>query len=189
MVVATAALSNAFIAGAESLQILYGSRDLGLSAQLIGLCIAVSGGGALLGAAATARTGAALGESRTIALAFAITLGGALCLARAPKSGAAWFFAAAQALFGFSGPLMNISLVTLRQKMTPRKMLGRVNASARVLIMSSLPVGSLVFGALADAIGARSTLLAVSAGPAVVCALTARPLLRRSPDRAVGAQE
>ncbi|MFI1075589.1 hypothetical protein [Streptomyces puniciscabiei] len=137
----------------------------------------------------TARTGAALGESGTIALAFAITLDGALCLALAPKSGAAWFFAAAQALFGFSGPLMNISLVTLRQKMTPRKMLGRVNASARVLIMSSLPAGSLVFGALADAIGARSTLLAVSAGPAVVCALTARPLLRRSPDRAVGAQE
>jgi MFS family permease len=178
-IVTMAALANAFIAGAEALQILYGSRDLGLSAGIIGICVAGAGGGALLGATATPAVNKVIGESRTIAAGFLLTLAGVVFLALAPKAGAAWFFAAAQALFGFSNPLLNASLVTLRQKITPREILGRVNASARVLIMSSLPLGSLAFGALADAIGIRSTLLLVSGGLAAVCLLTAGPLLVR----------
>ena len=46
---------------------------------------------------------------------------------------------------------MNIALVTLRQKITPAEALGRVNASARVCIMSSLPIGALMISSLAEA--------------------------------------
>lgn len=181
VVVTMAALSNVFISGAEALQILFASRELGLSAQVIGVCIGVAGGGALLGAIATSAVTKAIGESRTIAVGFLLTLTGVLSLSLAPKIGAAWFFAMTQALFGISGPLLNISLVTLRQKITPRNMLGRVNASARVLIMSSLPLGSLLFGIVADITSIRTTLFLVSGGLAAVCLLTAGPLLLRAP--------
>jgi MFS family permease len=180
VVVTMAALSNVFISGAEALQILFASRELGLSAQIIGVCIGVAGGAALLGAVATSAVTKAIGESRTIAVGFLLTLAGVLSLALAPRIGAIWFFGMTQALFGFSGPLLNISLVTLRQKITPREMLGRVNASARVLIMSSLPLGSLLFGMVADVTDIRTTLLLVSGGLAAVCLLTAGPLLLRA---------
>jgi hypothetical protein len=47
--------------------------------------------------------------------------------------------------------LINVPLVTIRQSYTPTAMLGRVITAARTIGWSTLPLGSLVGAALADA--------------------------------------
>jgi hypothetical protein len=81
-------------------------------------------------------------------------------------------------MFGFGSAILNIALVTTRQMVTPRRLLGRVNATARVLIMSSLPVGSVVFGAAGQRLGIKAALWITAIGLCGVCVLFAPLMLR-----------
>ena len=65
----------------------------------------------------------------------------------------------------WAGPRIayEINEVSLRQSITSNKMLGRVNASLRVIALGSMFIGSLMAGALGEAIGLRAT-LAIAAG-------------------------
>jgi predicted MFS family arabinose efflux permease len=49
--------------------------------------------------------------------------------------------------------------VSVRQRICPDRILGRVNATMRVAIMGLFPLGALVGGVLGDVLGARATLL------------------------------
>ncbi len=71
---------------------------------------------------------------------------------------------------------MNVALVTLRHRLTPRPLLGRVNATARVAIMSSLPLGALSLGAVSDLVGVRGVFLIAAIGRAVVFVDSGGPL-------------
>jgi predicted MFS family arabinose efflux permease len=48
--------------------------------------------------------------------------------------------------------------VSLRQRLCPDRMLGRVTATMRFLIMGLFPLGALLGGVLGEVIGARATL-------------------------------
>jgi MFS family permease len=151
------------------------------------LALAAEGAAALVAALTAARLTVRLGSSVLVLASLGLLVVGATLMTLAttdPHPASPWLFAAAQIFFGFSGPLLNISLVTLRQTLTPPHLLGRVNATARVIIMTSLPLGSLAFGALAALVGLPATLVTISIGLAAVTGATARPLLRASPDRA-----
>ncbi len=52
-----------------------------------------------------------------------------------------------------------VNAVSVRQSLTPDRLLGRVNATARFLISGAQPVGALLGGALGEAIGIRPTLI------------------------------
>jgi hypothetical protein len=56
-----------------------------------------------------------------------------------------------------------ITNVTLRQRLVPAQLLGRVNATMRFLLMGLFPLGALIGGAFGSLIGPRLTLV-VSAG-------------------------
>lgn len=105
---------------------------------------------------------------------------GALVLAGSALGGGVMLFVLAQLLFGLSLPLVNISLVTLRQRLAPRSMLGRVNSIARVCIMSALPLGSLLAGLVAQGLRTSTTLWVLAVGLVAVWTLLARPMLRCS---------
>jgi hypothetical protein len=64
----------------------------------------------------------------------------------------------------FGGTVYNIAQVTLRQSMCPPELLGRMNASNRVVVFSTLPIGSLAAGVLAGSIGVRATLWIAAVG-------------------------
>jgi hypothetical protein len=53
----------------------------------------------------------------------------------------------------------NVNQVSLRQSITPDRLLGRMNASMRFLVWGTMPVGALIGGALGDAIGLWPTIL------------------------------
>jgi predicted MFS family arabinose efflux permease len=68
------------------------------------------------------------------------------------------FLIAAQLLATLAGPITAINQLSLRQATTPDHMLGRVNATMRVIALAAAPVGALVAGLLGGMIGLRATL-------------------------------
>jgi predicted MFS family arabinose efflux permease len=60
-----------------------------------------------------------------------------------------------------------ITNVSLRQRLTPDRMLGRVNATMQFLIMGLFPLGALLGGVLGELVGLRATLW-ISGGVAVL---------------------
>ena len=69
----------------------------------------------------------------------------------------------AHALRGSGMTLFSVNQITLRQAITPPQLLGRVNATRRVVVFGVVPLGALLGGALGSSIGLRPTLL-VGAG-------------------------
>jgi predicted MFS family arabinose efflux permease len=63
--------------------------------------------------------------------------------------------------------VFNITLGSLRQRMTPDALQGRVNATSRVMAGAAAPVGALLGGALGDEIGLRATLVVGGLGIAL----------------------
>ena len=59
---------------------------------------------------------------------------------------------------GVMTPVYNINQVSLRQAITPDRLQGRMNASMRFIVWGTIPIGSLMGGALGDAIGLWPTL-------------------------------
>jgi len=90
-----------------------------------------------------------------------------IALAAGPPNVAAAVLAVAQALLGFGGVLYNVNQVSLRQAITPDRLLGRMNATMRFIIWGTMPIGALLGGSLGEAIGLRGTLVAVAAGALV----------------------
>lgn len=169
LVVLSGGLINLFFAGIDALLVLYVTRALGFGSVVIGAAMACGGAGAISGALCYRFLSTRLGEGGCVRLGLACMASGGLVL---PLAGSGRLpllcVMAAQALFGYGSPVLNIALVTLRQKITPSAVLGRVNASARVAIMSSLPLGALVLGTLAQAVGMQSALWFAAIGQVVV---------------------
>ncbi len=73
------------------------------------------------------------------------------------------------------GVAYNITQVSLRQAITPARLLGRMNASMRFLVWGTIPVGACAGGAMGTQIGLRPTLRAAATG-SPVAALPPNPL-------------
>lgn len=171
-VIAAASASNLFMSGVIALQVLLAVEVLGMSATTLGLVLAGEG----LAAALTPRFTRIAGESAVVLTSLCLMAGGAALMFLAPLTASTGLFLASQLCLGLSGPMINISLVTIRQRLTPQEMLGRVNATARVAIMASLPIGALMFGTLASLTSLSTTFLVIATGLTAVAVLSVRPM-------------
>jgi predicted MFS family arabinose efflux permease len=61
-------------------------------------------------------------------------------------------------LIGGGMVMYSINQISVRQALTPDHLLGRVNASRRVLVFGVAPIGALLAGVLGETIGLRPTL-------------------------------
>ncbi len=83
-------------------------------------------------------------------------------------------------MFDFGAVLFGINYLSLRQAITPDRLLGRMTATMRFLTVAAAPLGSLAGGALATIIGLRATLLTVGVlGLVLVAAAIAWSPVRR----------
>lgn len=153
--------------------VLYITRDLGLSAGTFGIIFASGGVGYLIGAVLASRMSARLGLGRAI-------LGGLLLAslsnALVPLASGSAVFAVAVLLVAFStgaagGTIYDLNQVSLRQAVTPDRLLGRVAGSLRVVIRGAAPIGALIGGFLGEWIGLRGTLVVAAAGFPVAVAV------------------
>lgn len=179
-----------------ALYVFYLANGLRLSAGVIGLTLAAAGPGLAAGAMLAGKAQRTLGVGTTIITALTLFAAAAWLIPLAPhdRTVAVPMLIAAQFLMGAGLQLCNINVITTRQTITPRELLGRVTASSRFLAFGAAPFGSMLGGLLGATLGARSGLFAAVAGlfvaPAVVLASPVRRLRRLPvPDRHAGETE
>jgi MFS family permease len=172
--------ANFALTAYQTVLVLFLVREVGLGAGAIGLLLSVAslGGvaGAVLAGPVTRRLGSARGlfaleaASGVSALLIPLTTGG---------QGLAWLVVgnAGVAAFVVAGNVINASF---RQRYCPPELLGRVTASMRVVNYGTMPVAAVAAGALATAVGLRTTMWIGTAGVlAAAMLLLVGPLTRR----------
>src|SRR5205814_8860014 len=143
--------------------ILFATRELGLSAGSIGVAYMFGGVGCVIAAANAERLSNRFGVGSIIVYGLLLTAFGwqAFGLVSGPPWAATLALGLAMLVFDFGAVLYGINYLAWRQAITPDRLLGRMTATMRFLTVTSAPLGSLVGGALATAIGLRGTLLTV----------------------------
>ena len=158
------ASSNFFFTVAYSIFLVYAARELELSPLAIGVMLGLGGAGWLIGSLVAGRVSARLGLGPTT-IAAAVASGPPLLLIPlAPQSFPIPFIVAAEILSGIAIVLFNINALSLMQALTPERLLGRMNASRRFVVWGTIPLGSVIGGALGTAIGLRPTLFVGAIG-------------------------
>ena len=152
------ATSNLFSTMVFAILLVYLVRQLGMSAGVIGVIFAIGNLGFLLGALVTTRLAQRIGLGAAIVLGATVSSFGLLFIPLATAETAFALLVAEGLLFGFGSVVYNINQVSFRQAITPERMQGRMNASMRFIVWGTIPVGSLVGGALGTAIGLLPTI-------------------------------
>jgi predicted MFS family arabinose efflux permease len=158
-------LFGAFFVGFASLYILYVVRDLHLNAAQLGLVISLGGGASLIGALFAQRLVRRIGLGPAMIAGY-LTVGFA-CLIPSMAHGSVMMCCAILGLAQLGDvawPVVNICDQTLCQAVAAPAVLGRVNSTMHLIFRGVLPVGALVGGAVATAIGLRATIALGGAG-------------------------
>ncbi len=175
---------NMFFAVMAFALVLHAQENLGLNAQHYGFVLmGMAAGGAvagLVGDRIIARLGAGWVMGSALFLSAVMMLG-------FPLMQSGWGLAGCFFVFELSGITWNIVSVSLRQRMVPDGLRGRVNSLYRLLAWGMIPLGTglagLIIGWAEPGLG-RSVALTVplwvaGAGQMLVCLLVLRPLARR----------
>jgi MFS family permease len=128
---------------------------MGLSETGYGIFLTSAAGGAVLGSWSAAWMVRVIGRSRLLLFSVLTTAGMlAAPLATEPWVVAVLFFVTH---IGFMG--WNVVTVSLRQRIVPERLLGRLNASYRLVAWGTMPLGAGLGGVLAELFGLRSVFI------------------------------
>lgn len=133
-------------------------RELQLTAGALGLFWGAGGLGLLLGAWGARRLAARLGHGRALGLAGLVLAPSGLLVPLIDRGPWLWIAGTAWVLVLFKTGVDNVLGVSLRQRMTPDALLGRMNATFRFLLTGALAVGAAVSGLIGELAGVRATL-------------------------------
>jgi predicted MFS family arabinose efflux permease len=147
-------------------------RTLGFKPGILGMIWAVGGVTSLLGAMAAGPLARRLGIGPTLALGLFFSSLGILAvpLARGATLFSAALLIANQMITDPAHTIYEINQRSLRQSITPDRVLGRVNASLEFVGLGATLLGSLAGGGLGEKIGLRATLF-VACGGSLLAAL------------------
>jgi len=159
------ATSNLFSSVAFSILLVFAVRELGLSAGVIGIIFSIGAAGSLAAALTATRVSRRFGIGPTSIVAAALFGPTMLLIAFAPAgNGAIPFLVAAMLVFGYTVVVYNIVQVSYRQAICPPRLQGRMNSVIRFIVWGTIPIGTLLGGALATWIGLRETIVVGAIG-------------------------
>jgi MFS family permease len=124
---------------------------MGLSGFGFGLLLAAGAVGSLVGSFAAPHLEKRLGRARTLQIAVVASSGACA----APLLTHPLLVAGAFVLVGIGEMCWDVITVSLRQRLAPEHMLGRVNAGYRLMGYGTMPVGAALGGVLGEALGLR----------------------------------
>ncbi|HZB60961.1 MAG TPA: MFS transporter, partial [Actinomycetota bacterium] len=155
-------IENMAFAAAFAVFVLYAVAPgpMGLSEAGYGILTATLGIGSLLGTWLAVPAERRLGRVRTLVVSVVLT---ATSLVVPALTANVVLVGASFALGGVSIVLWNVVTVSLRQRITPDRLLGRMNAAYRLVGWGTMPLGAALGGFLAEALGLRLTFM-VAAG-------------------------
>ncbi len=126
---------------------------MGLSAQLFGVLLASSAAGSVIGSFGAELIIALIGRARALGVSLvcgALFVGIPALTANPVIVGAAFFVGGVGIIF------WNVVTVSFRQRITPDRLLGRVNSCYRLVAWGTMPLGAAVGGLLGQVLGLRA---------------------------------
>ena len=155
--------------------VLLATTEWGVRQGLYGLFLAATAVGNLIGSALADGQVRRFGSARALIGAAVVSGVGYLLMASAHS----WVLAApAFALVGVAVSVITVVAISLRQRLTPNHLMGRVGSAWRGLVWGAAPVGALVAGSVATLGGLRLPLILAGVLQCGVALVFARPLLR-----------
>lgn len=162
-------LFNVATSAASAILVLFavGPRSsMGLSPQLFGVLLAGTAAGSVLGSFGVELVIRLIGRARALLVSL---LCGALfigipALSTSPVVVATAFFAGGVGII-----FWNVITVSFRQRITPDRLLGRVNSCYRLVAWGTMPLGAAAGGLLAQALGLRAVFALMAALTLVLC--------------------
>lgn len=150
---------------AAVVQILVASRELGMSAQTIGLCYIGMGIGTIAASVYGKRISDRYGPGPTMIAGFGVTGVGWLALAVAPvNTFGILLFAFMLTCFSAGATVVFVNFLSMRQAVTPEFLLGRMTSTMRWLILIGAGPGALIGGYVGEHIGLRASLALAGVG-------------------------
>jgi len=136
------------------------SSAMGLTEVGFGLLFATLAAGNLVGALLADPIIRRLGRSRSLFLGI---LGGVGTVGIAALTTSPLVIAAAFVIGGLTNALWNVVAVSLRQRITPDRILGRINSSYRLVAWGTRPLGAAAGGLLGELLGLRAVFTVAAA--------------------------
>jgi MFS family permease len=164
----------------QAVLVLLATQTLHVGTRGYGLLWSAAAVGSIAGGLANPALTRRLGQLPSLLIAMAATVAVFIGIGLAPDAVAAGLLMACN---GFFVTMWNIVTVSIRQRIVPGEMLGRVNSAYRMLGWGLMPAGALAGGFVAHVAGLRAPYIVGG----IICAVTlaaALPALLRSWDRA-----
>jgi MFS family permease len=134
---------------------------MGLDEAGFGILMTAMAFGSLAGSLLVGRAEVRLGRARLLAITVLVT---AVTIAMPGLTTSPWLVGASFAASGVAIVMWNVVTVSLRQRIVPDRLLGRVNASYRLLAWGSQPLGALLGGVIGELLGLRAVFILAGVG-------------------------
>lgn len=145
-------------------------QGLGRGAEFFGVLASIQGGGSVLGGITAAALIHRLGERSVVAIGL-VALGAGMVVAIVPSIPVV---IAAVILVGISIPWVVVGFVTLRQRLTPRRLQGRVSSASNMALNGPQTLGTAMGAALIGLVDYR-ILMVVMGVSVALCAIPVAP--------------
>jgi len=164
---------NVTFMAAFAVWVLYARERLGLAGAGFGFLLTASALGGLVGAAATGRLTDRFGPAALLRAGLLVETAVhiVLALTRSP-----WIAGATMAVFGAHAAIWGVVVVTLRQRLVPDRLRGRVSSVYFFLTMGGAAIGALAGGFLARGLGLTAPFWIAAAGNATLIPVVWRQL-------------
>jgi MFS family permease len=154
---------------------------MGLDAVGFGILSTAMAVGSVAGSLVVHRAERRLGRARLLGTTVVVS---AVTIAMPGLTASPWVVGASFAVTGVAVMMWNVVTVSLRQRIVPDHLLGRVNASYRLLAWGSQPIGALLGGLVGEVLGLQAVFVLAGLGT-----LTLVLALRIVTDAAIAAAE
>lgn len=189
-----AATFNMFSLMTASVLVMYITRELQIGPSLLGFILGAGSIGALVGSMYATSSGRRFGIGQTIIGSMLLACSAPLIV---PLISGSLYIVVPALLFSFfiSGvglAVSNVHVISLRQALIPKHLMGRINACYRFICSGTTPFGALLGGSLGNLIGLRSTLLIAAIGTlgaTLWVLLSPIPQLRAMPSQSEGFEQ
>jgi MFS family permease len=141
----------------DAIFVKYAADELGVTGRGYGLLLSLMAIGSIVGGFVGDRIAKRLGAPLAMVASFAVFSTVGLIYYFMPQI---WSVAIAVAVMGLAGTTWNIVTVSLRQRIIPPELFGRVNSVYRLIGTGSISLGALIGGQIAYSSGLRSPYLA-----------------------------
>jgi MFS family permease len=159
MFAAVAGVFNFASSAMQAVLVLYvvGSTSaMGLSEQAYGWLLSTIAVGSLLGSFFADRIERIVGRTRTLVLGF---VAGSLFVGAPALTASPYLVGAAFFVGGAGLVVANVVMLSLRQRITPERLLGRVNSGILFVAGGTKPLGAIAAGVLAQLFGVRAVFI------------------------------